>query len=225
MTVGAERELMVTRPIDTGADIAPSEVPAEAVPDVAERRARFEAEVLANLDALFSFGLKLTHSRDEAEDLVSETVLRALERWEQYRLGTNARAWLFTILYHVFVSRKRRVGAREQPLPEENEGRWAPEVVGEMDPEGRFYDSFVDEEVTRAIESLPEEYRTAVVLSDVHGLRYAEIAEILGVPEGTVKSRLFRGRRILQRKLLDYALTMGYIRRSGAGGEAGAAQA
>jgi RNA polymerase sigma-70 factor (ECF subfamily) len=140
-------------------------------------------------------------------------MLRALERWEQYQLGTNARAWLFTILYHVFVSRKRRIEARELPLPEEVDGWATHEVVGEADPEARFYDSFVDEEVTRAIDSLPEDYRMAVVLSDVHGLRYAEIAEILGIPEGTVKSRLFRGRRILQRKLVDYALEMGYIKR------------
>jgi RNA polymerase sigma-70 factor (ECF subfamily) len=187
-----------------GADLSP-----------AERRKRFEREALEHLDALYSFALKLTHSRDEAEDLVSETMLRALERWEQYQLGTNARAWLFTILYHVFVSRKRRIDARELPLPEEVDGWSAHEVVGEADPEGRFYDSFVDEEVTRAIESLPEDYRMAVVLSDVHGLRYAEIAEILGIPEGTVKSRLFRGRRILQRKLVDYALEMGYIKSPG----------
>ena len=183
--------------------------------DPRERRAKFEAEVLSQLDALFSFALKLSHARDEAEDLVSETVLRALERWEQYRLGTNARAWLFTILYHVFVSRRRRVTSRELPLPEEIDGWSGNEVVGDADPEGQFYDSFVDDEVTRAIDALPEEYRTAVVLSDVHGLRYAEIAEILGVPEGTVKSRLFRGRHILQKKLVDYATEMGYIKGRG----------
>lgn len=195
-------------------DTASRPVAAAASTDGArERRARFEVEIMSQLDALYSFALKLTHSRDDAEDLVSETVLRALERWEQYQLGTNARAWLFTILYHVFVSRKRRVDARELPLPEEVDGWSGHEVVGEADPEGRFYDSFVDEEVMVAIDKLPEEYRTAVMLSDVHGLRYAEIAEILGVPEGTVKSRLFRGRRILQKKLLDYALEMGYVKR------------
>jgi RNA polymerase sigma-70 factor (ECF subfamily) len=88
--------------------------------------------------------------------------------------------------------------------------------VGEIDPEGRFYDSFLDDEVTRAIDALPDEYRSAVVLSDLHDLRYAEIAEILGVPEGTVKSRLFRGRRLLQKKLVDYAVEMNYIKRPAA---------
>lgn len=181
-----------------------------------ERRKRFEGEVLEHLDAMYSFALKLSRSRDEAQDLVSETMLRALERWEQYQLGTNARAWLFTILYRIFVSRKRRIDARELPLAEESESGSSREVVGDADPEGHFYDSFVDEEVTRAIDELPDEYRTAVVLSDLHGLRYAEIAAVLDIPEGTVKSRLFRGRRILQKKLVDYALEMGYIKQPAA---------
>jgi RNA polymerase sigma-70 factor (ECF subfamily) len=178
----------------------------------ADRRAQFEQEALVHLDALYSFALKLTRARDDAEDLVSDTMLRAFDRWEQYQLGTNVRAWLFTILYHTFVSRKRRIDAREVQLPEDPEGWSAFEAVGESDPEGKFYDSFIDEEVTREIDQLPEDYRTAVVLSDIQGLRYAEIAEILGIPEGTVKSRLFRGRRILQKKLVDYAVEMGYVR-------------
>jgi RNA polymerase sigma-70 factor, ECF subfamily len=186
----------------------------------AERRSRFEAEALVHLDALFSFGLKLSRSRDEAEDLVSDTLLRAFERWEQYHLGTNIRAWLFTILYHVFVSRRRRIDAREVQPSEEHEGWALFEAVGEVDPEGRFYDSFLDDEITRAIDALPDEYRAAVVLSDIHELRYAEIARILAVPEGTVKSRLFRGRRILQKKLVGYAVEMGYLKPRDAQGAA-----
>lgn len=187
---------------------------AAAVADRAARRAQFEREALVHLDALYSFALKLARSRDDAEDLVSDTLLRALERWEQYHLGTNIRAWLFTILYHVFVSRKRRIDAREVQQPEDTEGWALFEAVGEADPEGKFYDSFLDDEITRAIRSLPEEYRSAVVLSDLQGLRYAEIANVLGVPEGTVKSRLFRGRRLLQRKLANYAVEMGYLKES-----------
>ena len=184
-----------------------------ATADVAARRAQFEREALAHLDALYAFALKLARARDDAEDLVSDTLLRAFERWDQYNLGTNIRAWLFTILYHVFVSRKRRIDAREVHAPDDSEGWSAFEAVGEVDPEGKFYDSFLDDEVTRAIDALPDEYRSAVVLSDLHDLRYAEIEEILGVPEGTVKSRLFRGRRILQKKLVDYAIDMGYLKK------------
>lgn len=175
-------------------------------------RARFEAEALLQMDALYSFALKLSRARDDAEDLVSDTVLRAFERWDQYRLGTNIRAWLFTILYHLFVSRKRRIDAREVPEGDGESG-WSPQdEVGEADPEGRFYDSFLDDEIVKAIFALPEDYRTAVVLSDIEDFRYAEIAQMLGIPEGTVKSRLFRGRRLLQRKLRGYAEEMGYLK-------------
>lgn len=179
---------------------------------LAADRAQFDAETLGQLDALYSFALKLTRAREDAEDLVSDTLVRAFQRWRQYDLGSNIRAWLFTILYHSFVSRKRRVDAREvQPL-EDEEGRAIFEPVGEADPEGKFYDSFIDAEVVAAIEKLPDEYRAAIVMSDLHGLRYGEIAETLGVPEGTIKSRLFRGRRLLQAQLRDYAELMGYLR-------------
>ena len=190
----------------TGADVAAR---GESVP---HGRARFEEEALVHLDAMYSFALKLSRSRDDAEDLVSDTILRAFERWEQYRLGTNIRAWLFTILYHVFVSRKRRIDAREVQATDETDGWGAFEPVGDVNPEARFYETFLDAEITTAIDNLPDEYRAAVVLSDIHELRYAEIAHILGVPEGTVKSRLFRGRRILQKKLVGYATDMGYIK-------------
>lgn len=201
--------MMMDGPITSEWEVPMTNMP---ITDDRARRQAFEAEALPQLDALYSFALKLTRDRSDAEDLVSETVLRAFDRWEQYRLGTNIRAWLFTIQYHSFVSRKRRVEAREVPLSSDANDRAPMEVVGEADPEGRFYDSFLDDEITRAIDALPEEYRTAVVLSDVHELRYAEIAEILGVPEGTVKSRLFRGRRLLQRALVGYAVEMGYIK-------------
>ena len=175
-------------------------------------RGGFEADAQRHLSALYGFALKLARSRDDAEDLVSDTYLRAIERWEQFRPGTNMRAWLFTILYHLFISRKRRIDAREVLSTDDPNTPIAHEAVGESDPEGAFYDSFIDEEIVLAIEALPEEYRTAVLLSDVHGMRYAEIAEALDVPEGTVKSRLFRGRRVLQRRLRGYALEMGYLR-------------
>jgi RNA polymerase sigma-70 factor, ECF subfamily len=177
----------------------------------AAQRASFESEALVHLDALYSFALKLARVRDDAEDLVSDTVLRAFERRDQYRLGTNIRAWLFTILFHMFVSRRRRIDAREVPEGDGETG-WSPkDVVGDANPEQTFYDSFLDDEIVNAIESLPREYRDAVVMSDIQEMKYAEIAVALGVPEGTVKSRLFRGRRILQEKLRGYAVDMGYL--------------
>ena len=182
-----------------------------------EERARFDDEVVPQLRALRGFALKLTRSRVDAEDLVSETIVRALERWTQYRPGTNIRSWLFTILYHQFIGRWRRIDTRELAYDFGAEGAGVEETaIGEADPERRFYDSFIDEEITRAVHGLPEEYRTAVILSDVEDLRYAEIAQRLGVPEGTVKSRLFRGRRLLQQKLARYARELGLGRRDAA---------
>jgi len=180
---------------------------------MSSERGEFERELIGHYDSMYAFAMKLTASRDDADDLVSETVVRALDKWKQFETGTNLRAWLFTILYHVFVSRKRRVERREVHPSDQREGWSAFEYVGESDPEGEFFDSIIDESVTAAIDELPEEYREAVILSDIHDLRYAEIAGILGVPEGTVKSRLFRARRILQKKLLDYAVEMGYVKR------------
>ena len=149
--------------------------------------------------------------RADAEDLVSDTILRALDRRQQYRLGTNVRAWLFTILYHLFVS-GRRTQWREVRLLE-GERDCSPELwVGDADPEGRFYDSLIDETITRALDDLPGRYRTAVVLSDMHGLDYREIARLLRVPSGTVKSRIFRGRRRLRTKLAGYAPEKGWWR-------------
>lgn len=183
------------------------------LPAIPEGRRLFESLAHRHLAPLNSFALKLARNRDDAEDLVSDTYLRALERWEQFRPGTNMRAWLFTILYHIFVSRKRRVSAREVLSTDDPDSPIGPEtIVGEADPEGAFYDSFIDEEIVAAIEALPSEYRSAVLMSDVHGMRYADIAEVLGVPEGTVKSRLFRGRRILQGRLREYAAEEGYGR-------------
>ncbi len=176
-----------------------------------QRRAQFEGEALVHLDALYAFALKLARVPADAEDIVSETIVRAFDHWEQYRLGTNARAWLFTILYHVFVNRRRN-DSREVFYADIDEVGPHVEHAVDADPEGEFYDAIVDDEVTRAIDSLPAHYREAVMLSDVHEFRYAEIAVILGVPEGTAKSRLFRGRRMLQRKLLRYAVEMGYVK-------------
>ena len=181
--------------------------------------ASFEAEALPHLDAVYRFALRLSGAPDQAEDLVQETFLRAYKSWGQYTRGTAAKSWLFTICRNVFLrGRERR--QRHDEIVTENVGREGPgtnpvnpvwvSVLG-VDPEGDFFESIVDERIMGAIDDLPEEYRTAVVLSDLEGLPYADIAELMEVPVGTVKSRLFRGRRQLQKILYDYAVEMGYI--------------
>jgi RNA polymerase sigma-70 factor (ECF subfamily) len=121
-----------------------------------------------------------------------------------------------SVALHDSVSRVRRSAAPNANARDlfhhARGGSALDDVVGEADPEGRFYDSFVDEEIMRAIDDLPHDYRVVVTLSDLEELRYAEIADVLSIPQGTVKSRLFRGRRLLQRRLAGYALEAAYIR-------------
>ena len=183
-------------------------------------KAGFAEEALPHLDAVYRFAIRLTGSPDEAEDLVQETFLRAFRSWDQYTRGTRAKSWLFTICRNVFLRRRERA-KRHAEIVSESAPRSSPgsaavvnpvwSTVEALDPEGDFFDSIVDDRIIAAIEELPEEYRTAVVLSDIEGLPYADIATLMEVPVGTVKSRLFRGRRRLQQVLYDYAVEMGYI--------------
>jgi len=179
----------------------------------------FHEEALPHMDAVFRFALRLSGSKDQAEDLVQDTFLRAFRAWDQYTPGTQCKSWLFTICRNVFLRQKER-GQRHDEIVSENVDRTAGpfDVVNpvwvkavEADPEGDFFESIVDEEVLQHIQAIPEDYRVAVVLSDLEGLSYQEIAEMTDVPVGTVKSRLFRGRRLLQKRLFDYAVSMGYI--------------
>ena len=193
------------------------------VDEATSGKVSFHEEALPHLDAVYRFALRLEGSADAAEDLVQETFLRAHRAWDQYTPGTQCKSWLFTICRNVFLRQQER-GQRHDEIVQENvaKGRsiggtgvsivnpvW--QASQSVDPEGEFFDSIVDEEILEAIDTLPEEYRTAVVLSDLEGLPYSEIAELMDVPVGTVKSRLFRGRRRLQKRLYEYALEMGYI--------------
>jgi len=186
------------------------------------RRASFRDEALPHLDAVFGFAIRLTKSREDAHDLVQETYMRAYRSWEQYTPGSSCRSWLFTIARNAFLRNRERIKRLEKIVEEQQptQGRnadpgsaiWS--AVADTDPEGRFFDSIVDQSVSDAIDTLPEDFRTAVVLSDLEDMSYAEIAEVMGVPVGTVKSRLFRGRRELQKALYAYATEMGYVRRT-----------
>jgi RNA polymerase sigma-70 factor (ECF subfamily) len=207
--------------------IAGPGVAAMTAPELAPRdetqlaKAGFAEEALPWLDAVYRFALRLTGgNRSEADDLTQETFLRAYRHWSTFERGTSARSWLFTIARNAFLRSRERQTRRPETL--ETDLDVAVEALGAAeayrdiaaaDPERQFFDSFIDDEIKLAVEALPEEFREAVVLSDIEGLNYAEIAEVLGVPLGTVKSRLYRGRRQLERKLYDYAVDMGYIRR------------
>ncbi|MDX1577430.1 MAG: sigma-70 family RNA polymerase sigma factor [Gemmatimonadota bacterium] len=179
-----------------------------------DRDAEFEREALPHLDALYGLALRLTGG-DEARshDLVQEAMLKAYRAWDDYELGTNCRAWLMTILRNTFINEFRSKQRRPTPVEfEEVAERSVFPELRDTDPEGRFFERIVDEEVVEAIQDLPEAFRVPLVLSDVEGLSYQEIAEAMDIPVGTVKSRLFRARRRLQRELYAYAREMGYIR-------------
>jgi len=169
------------------------------------RQLSFEAEALVHLGALFRVALRFVGNTADADDLVQDTLFRAYQAWDQFARGTNAKAWLITILRHVFIDAYQREARRRRILSS------APPPSD--DARVRFFDDLVDDQVVHAIDALPPPYREVVVLRDIEDLHYAEMATMLGVPVGTVRSRLFRARAILQEKLLDYAMSTGLIRR------------
>jgi RNA polymerase sigma-70 factor (ECF subfamily) len=179
-------------------------------------REGFEREALAHLDAVYRTALRLAGNPTDAEDLAQETMLKAFRSWRLYRPGTNAKAWLLTILRNTFVNQYRRQKVRPATADvAEIEPFTVFREVQDADPERTFFDRLVDADVLRAIDRLPEDFREVLVLSDLEDLTYAEIAAAIGSPVGTVKSRLFRARQILQRELYDYALEAGYVTRRG----------
>ena len=178
----------------------------------------FAEEALPWLDAVYSFSLRLVQGdRDAAEDLVQDTFLRAHRFWHTYRRGTNVKSWLFTICRNTYLHQKARMREqRERPAADfdaRQEALSAATAFGTSapDPESDFFGMLIDDEVVEAIDALPEEFREVLVLSDLGELKYAEIAEVLVLPLGTVKSRLFRARKILQEQLRDFAARSGYI--------------
>src|SRR5918996_2467164 len=173
--------------------------------DANERRTAFEREALVHVDVVYRAALRLAGNAADADDLVQTALLNAYRSWHQYRPGTNAKAWLLTILRHAFVNEYRRRTARRETVTVTVSDRPGP------DPEAAFFDGLVDEEVARAIAALPARYREVLVLTDLDGLRYEESSRALGVPVGTVKSRLFRARGILKAQLRRYAADTGWI--------------
>ena len=178
-------------------------------------QATFVEDTEPIMSSLVSTAMRMTNNRADAEDLVQETYLRAFRSYESFNAGTNLRAWLFRILTNTHINRYRAKKRR----PEESE-------LGDIDDfylyrrlhnqgsrgrsaEDELMDLFSESEVVEAVEALPESYRMAVLLADVEGFAYKEIAEILDVPIGTVMSRLHRGRKALEKELYTFASNRG----------------
>lgn len=178
----------------------------------ASRDERFRDEALPHLPAVARYALSLTRDEADADDLVQETFLRAYKAWDQFIPGTECRAWLFAICRNTYL----RVRTREQKVqPYEDAelealGAAAVHASASHEGMGDVWSSLdVIPAVHRAIDELPEPFREAVVLVDLEEQTYAEAAGVLGVPVGTVRSRLFRGRRLLQEQLIEYARDAG----------------
>ncbi len=174
----------------------------------------FEEEFLPHADALYTFAYHLTYNEEDANDLVQETFLKAFRFIDKYDTGTNAKAWLFKILKNAFINEYRK--KTKQPTTVDYE-----EVINFHEEEDTNYSSYLDlrqeifqsligDEVTTAINSLPVDFRTVILLCDVEGFKYDEIAKIVNIPIGTVRSRLHRARNMLKEQLQEYARKMGY---------------
>jgi RNA polymerase sigma-70 factor (ECF subfamily) len=190
------------------------QAPAEEDPAL---RARFERDVMPLLSGLYSSALRMTRNPTDAEDLVQETVLRAYRGFAGFQEGTNLKAWLYRILTNSFINTYRK--KQRQPVtvegPDDIDEWYLYDRLGgrsvEESAETAVLDQIPDQGVKDALESLPERFRLPVLLADVEGFSYKEIAEIMETPIGTVMSRLHRGRKALQKALWETAKERGLV--------------
>lgn len=167
-------------------------------------------------DALFGTALRLTRNRQDAEDLLQETYLRAFSHYDSFREGTNLKAWLFRILRNGFINRYRQMKAGPREVDLERGDTTFEAALEEVTPaaptpEDEIVARTLDGDVARALAALPEDFRIVVELADLQDFSYREVAEILDIPLGTVMSRLYRGRRLLEETLLSYGRRRGYF--------------
>lgn len=183
--------------------------------NTAKKHKEFEQEALPHMDVLYSFALRTTGNEDDARDLLQETFLKAYRFWDKYERGTNIRAWLFRIMKNSYINRYRKE-VKEPDTVDYNDienfyNSIRSQYTDSNDLQEKLVRGLLGDEVSKALESLPEDFRTVVILCDIEGLTYEEIAEFVDVPIGTVRSRLHRGRKLLQAKLLDYAKNQGIV--------------
>ncbi len=182
-----------------------------------EKQQLFEEEALPHLNALYNYALSINSSKQDAEDLVQDTFLRAYRFFHQYTPGTNCKAWLFTILRNLYNTRYKNYKKKPGKVHYDDYEEIYDFIIESdldssiEDPEQEFFHSILPEEIIDAINELPEEFRSVLLLADIEDFSYKEIAEIMDCPIGTVMSRLHRARNILKKKLVDYAEEKGVI--------------
>jgi RNA polymerase sigma-70 factor (ECF subfamily) len=175
----------------------------------------FERALLAHGSNLLAVATRLARNRAEAEDLVQDTLVKALRAKDQYETGTNLKAWLLKILKNTFINRYRRSGLERNVIDGPDADPLADGWIGAStlrsmrDPEGQALRPILEREINAALDAIPEEFRVIVLYADVEELSYREIADAVGCPIGTVMSRLHRGRRLLKARLVEQARTLG----------------
>jgi RNA polymerase sigma-70 factor (ECF subfamily) len=178
------------------------------------KQSLFEQEALPHMNALYSFAVRLCRDRDDASDLLQETFLKGFRFFDKFETGTNCKAWLFRILKNTYINQyrkdKKEPDTIEYDTIEEFYDLIRSESSESTDLQKRIFDNLLDDEISIALDSLPESFRTAIILCDLEGMTYEEISEILECPIGTVRSRLHRARNILASKLIKYAKNRGY---------------
>jgi RNA polymerase sigma-70 factor, ECF subfamily len=189
------------------------------MPAVREKRGEFERQAMVHTDALFGAAYRLTRNARDAEDLVQDSLLRAYRFWDSFEQDSNCKAWLLRIVTNTFINEYQRKKRSREVLDAATAEQDATDGIlihadanDRQTPERALLDRSVSDDVQRALDALPEDFRTAVVLCDVQGLSYKEIAEIMQTPVGTVMSRLFRGRKLLATSLREFATSEGYVR-------------
>ncbi len=179
-----------------------------------DRERIFNSEFLPHADALYNFAFHLTYREDMAEDLVQDTFLKAFRFVDSYQLGTNAKAWLFRILKNSFINDYRKKSKQPNKVDFEDfityQDSDEASHVGHLDLRQEIFQDMMGDEITKAINDLPVDFRTVILLCDVEGFTYEEISKIVDIPIGTVRSRLHRARNLLKEKLKGYAQAMGY---------------
>ena len=186
----------------------------ELTQDEFQKQADFEKEMIPHLDSLYNFAIRLTSDPIDAEDLVQDTIVKAFRFFGSYEKGTNAKAWLFRILKNSYINNYRKKSKQPQQVDYDEVSTYYENIRSEQsdttDMEDILYRDMLDDQITRALQRLPDDFRTVVLLCDVEGFTYEEIANMLDVPIGTIRSRLHRGRNLLRVELEEYADKRGY---------------
>jgi len=182
-----------------------------------EKRKAFEAEAIPHMDALYRTALRMSKNENDAEDLVQEAIVKAYRFWDKFEQGSNCRAWLFKIMTNIFINEYRSksrspVAVNVDEIDDNFLYGQLSSLGNEENPEKELFAKVFDDDIKNAIEELPDDFRLVVVLSFLEGFSYQEIADIADLQLGTVKSRLHRGRKLLQKRLFDYAVKNGYIK-------------